>query len=254
MKSNKARALYPAGSLPNPKRAALLWLTVAVTLAAIILWQLLLNEISYYVTAAAMLLLAMLPLFVRFEKKKTSARELALLATLIALATVSRAVFYLVPQVKPVAAVVIASAVCLGAEKGYIIGAFTAFISNFLFGQGPWTPFQMFALGMVGLLAGWIYSHWEPHKRDGKMTLPQLLALSATGFVLAFAVYGLFVDISTVLMTYGTHITWQGILSVYAAGVPFSLIFGLSTALFLFFFGDAFIRKLNRVLMKTEKN
>ncbi len=228
-------------------KSIVLWTVAILSPVMVIIWQLLLREVSWYVISAAVLLLSVVPFLFRFEQRKVTARETALLATLIALAVVSRAAFFLVPQVKPVAAVVIVSAACLGAESGYIIGVFTAFISNFIFGQGLWTPYQMFALGMVGLIAGLLFYRKQTSR------LPSLrfrFLLSAVGFLLAFAVYGLLVDISTILVTYGNHVTVAGVLSVYAAGIPFSLLFGASTAVFLFLFGETFIRKVNRILVK----
>ncbi len=221
-------------------------LILIVSLVGIIAWQLVFKSMNFYIICASMLVLSMLPFFISFERRKTSAAEISLIATLIALAVASRAAFYLIPQVKPIAAVVIVSAVCLGAERGYIIGAFSAFISNFIFGQGYWTPFQMAALGAVGLIAGLLFSSERLKKAGMKFRI----AVSVSGFVLAFAVYGLIVDVSTILFVQGNNPTLSGILSVYAAGVPFSLIFGISTAVFLFIFGEPFIRKINRVIIK----
>lgn len=228
-------------------KSILLWAVAILAPVLVIVWQLALHEVSWYVVAAAVMLLSMVPFLLRFERRTLTAREMALTATLIALAVVSRAAFFLVPQVKPVAAVVIVSAACLGAESGYIIGVFTAFISNFIFGQGLWTPYQMFALGTVGLLSGLLFYRKRP---DTAHPLRFRLLLSAVGFLLAFAVYGLLVDISTILVTYGNHVTVAGVLSVYAAGIPFSLLFGASTAVFLFLFGETFIRKVNRIIKK----
>lgn len=227
----------------NSKSSALFYsLLAAVILVFIVLWRMFFKDVSYYVPAAVMLLLSFLPLVFRFEKSKNTARDITLTASLTALAVVSRAVFYLIPQVKPIAAVVIVSAVCLGAERGYAIGVLSAFISNFIFGQGPWTPFQMAALGLVGLLSGIIFKHIKCNR----------ISLALVGFILSFAVYGAVSDISTVLMVYGNNITLGGILSVYGSGVPFSLAFGISTAVFLLLFGMPFINKLNRVITKYE--
>lgn len=214
------------------------WSAVFVSVVGMIVWQLAFKNVNFYIICAAMLVLSMLPFLVRFERRQSAAREIALTATMIALAVVSRAAFYLIPQVKPIAAVVIVAAVCLGAERGYLIGAFSAFISNFLFGQGYWTPFQMAALGAVGLLAGLLL------KKANRWVL------AVGGFLLAFAVYGVIVDLSTVLVALGNRMTLSGVLSIYAAGVPFSFVFGISTAVFLFLFGEVFIKKLNRVIIK----
>lgn len=226
-------------------KKAFLYITVALSLAFIVLWQFLFaDSVNYYIVSVVILIASMLPFFVSYEQKKVTARDITLTATLIALAVVSRAAFYLVPQVKPIAAVVIVSAVCLGAHKGYIVGAFSAFVSNFIFGQGMWTPFQMVALGTVGLLAGLIF-RWLKVNR---------YTLSIIGFVLATVVYGAIVDMSTVLSAYGNNVTLKGALSIYASGAVFSLVFGGATAVFLFLFGMPFITKIERISKKYGLN
>ena len=226
-------------------KKAFLYITVALSLAFIVLWQFLFSDsVNYYIVSVVILIASMLPFFVSYEQKKVTARDITLTATLIALAVVSRAAFYLIPQVKPIAAVVIVSAVCLGAHKGYIVGAFSAFVSNFIFGQGMWTPFQMVALGTVGLLAGLIF-RWLKVNR---------YTLSIVGFVLATVVYGAIVDMSTVLSAYGNNVTLKGALSIYASGAVFSLVFGGATAVFLFLFGMPFIIKIERISKKYGLN
>ena len=226
-------------------KKAFLYITVALSLAFIVLWQFLFaDSVNYYIVSVVILIASMLPFFVSYEQKKITARDITLTATLIALAVVSRAAFYLVPQVKPIAAVVIVSAVCLGAHKGYIVGAFSAFVSNFIFGQGMWTPFQMVALGTVGLLAGLIFRCLKVNR----------YTLSIVGFVLATVVYGAIVDMSTVLSAYGNNVTLKGALSIYASGAVFSLVFGGATAVFLFLFGMPFITKIERISKKYGMN
>lgn len=222
-------------------KKALMLFTVLGSLVFVLIWQTLFaKSINYYISSIVVLVLSMLPLFAVFEAKSLTARNLTLTATLIALAVVGRAAFYLIPQVKPIAAIVIASAVCLGSQRGYIIGAFSAFVSNFIFGQGIWTPFQMVALGTVGLLAGLVFQRLKVNR----------YTLSVVGFFLASFVYGIIVDMSTVLSVYGNNITLKGALSVYASGAVFNLVFGVSTAVFLFLFGMPFITKIERISIK----
>lgn len=222
-------------------KKALMLFTVLGSLVFVLIWQTLFaKSINYYISSIVVLVLSMLPLFAAFEAKSLTARDLTLTATLIALAVVGRAAFYLIPQVKPIAAIVIASAVCLGSQRGYIIGAFSAFVSNFIFGQGIWTPFQMVALGTVGLLAGLVFQRLKVNR----------YTLSVVGFFLASFVYGIIVDMSTVLSVYGNNITLKGALSVYASGAVFNLVFGVSTAVFLFLFGMPFITKIERISTK----
>lgn len=218
----------------------LFFLFVVAALALIVVWQLFFAEsASYYLCAAIILVLSLLPFFISYEKSYPSAREMALMASLIALAVASRAAFYLIPQFKPIAAVVIVSAVCLGPQRGYIVGAFSAFISNFLFGQGVWTPFQMVALGLTGFVAGIIF----------KVVKPSRWLLAVIGFILSFALYGIIVDTSSVL-TMLTDYTFSSVIAIYAAGIPFSTAFGAATAIFLFLFGEVFIKKINRIVIK----
>lgn len=219
------------------KKLFLLICTVA-GFVFIIIWQLFFTNTNYYLVAVVILILSMLPFFVSFEKSRPSARELTLIAGLIAVAVISRAVFYLIPQVKPIGAVVIVCGACLGAKRGYFIGAMSAFLSNFIFGQGIWTPFQMVAMGIVGLAAGLMFN--KKAKR-----IPMAIA----GFVLCFAVYGLIVDLSSVLMMTNDY-SMMSVLSIYAAGVPFGLTFGATTAVFLLLFGEAFAKKINHIVMK----
>lgn len=216
-------------------------LIIAICIVLIISWQLFLAEsVNVYIISILILMLSMCPFFFSFEKSNSTAREITLIATLIAIAVISRAAFYLIPQVKPIAAVVIASSVCLGAKRGYIIGAFSAFLSNFIFVQGIWTPFQMVALGTIGFISGIVFKYIEANR----------INLAIVGFILSFVLYGLIVDMSTIISVYGNNITLQGILSVYVSGIPFNAVFGVSTAVFLFIFGESFVKKINRVNIK----
>ena len=211
-----------------------------LALTAAILWQLFMAQaVSYYLIAAVVLLAALLPFFISYEKSAPSARELSLMAVLIALAVVSRAAFFFAPSFKPIAAVVIAGAVCLGAERGYILGALSAFVSNFIFGQGVWTPFQMVALGTVGFVAGLLFGHIQANR----------WRLAAFGFAIVFFFYGLLVDISSVL-TMAADYSLKSILAIYIAGAPYTAVFAGATAIFLFLFGEEFIKKINRIINK----
>ncbi|MGN1329504.1 MAG: ECF transporter S component [Eubacterium sp.] len=212
---------------------------VAASLALLVVWQIFMGEKNYYLLITAVLVLSMLPFFVSFEKANVTSREITLIASLVALAVVSRAVFYLVPQVKPIGAVVAVSGVCLGAKRGYLVGALSMLVSNFIFGQGIWTPFQMVAMGFVGLIFGAVFSRIKANK----------ISLAVTGFLSVAIVYGLIVDLSTVLMMSG-DMNIKSVLSVYVAGVPFNLVFGATTAVFLFLFGEAFIKKIDRINIK----
>ena len=63
----------------------------------------------------------------------------------------------MLPQFKPVLALTIIAGVAFGGEVGFLVGAMTMLTSNMIFGQGPWTPWQMFAMGIIGFLAGVLF-------------------------------------------------------------------------------------------------
>ena len=88
----------------------------------------------------------------RDERRRPQAREVAVIAVLCALGVAGRAAFSMLPQCKPVIALTVLTGAALGGESGFLVGAVTMLASNVLFGQGPWTPWQMFALGLIGLL------------------------------------------------------------------------------------------------------
>ena len=197
-----------------------------------------LNDRKYYFISLLIILETLLPFIAVFEHKKPQPRELVIISVLCAVGVAGRAAFYMLPQFKPVAAVVIITGVCFGCETGFLVGVVTAFVSNFFFGQGPWTPWQMFALGVVGFAAGVLfYRRILPRTR---------LAMCIFGFVAVIALHGAVLNVSSVLM-YQAEPNLQMILSSMAMGLPFDLIYALSTAFFLFAAAMPMIEKLGRV-------
>lgn len=81
-----------------------------------------------------------------------------MLVCMISFAVIGRVIFYMTPQVKPCAAIIIITGIALGKKAGFLTGAMTAFVSNFFMGQGPWTPWQMVAFGLLGYIFGIAYS------------------------------------------------------------------------------------------------
>ena len=126
------------------KENLLVCICAAVSLAGVLVWQLFFAEkVSFYMVGVVLIVLTILPFFASFECGRAAAVEISLLAVMAALAVASRAAFYALPQVKPICAVVIVSGVCFGAKNGFAVGAISAFVSNFLFGHGVWTPYQL---------------------------------------------------------------------------------------------------------------
>lgn len=98
--------------------------------------------------------LVLVPVFRSFEKRDTSSKELVILCVMIALSAAGRFIFAWLPGFKPVTAITVITAMWLGRDAGFAVGALSAAVSNFYFGQGPWTPFQMLAWGLIGFSAG----------------------------------------------------------------------------------------------------
>lgn len=116
-----------------------------------------LGDRKYTFISLLIILETMLPFVLVFEGRKPQARELVILAVLTAIAVAGRAAFFMLPQFKPIVAMVIIAGVAFGGEAGFLVGALSGFVSNMLLGQGPWTPWQMFAFGIIGFIAGVLF-------------------------------------------------------------------------------------------------
>lgn len=200
----------------------------------------LLEDKKYYFISILLIIEAMIPFAVSFERRKSSSREIVVISVLCAIAVAGRIAFFMLPLFKPIAAIVIVTGIAFGAETGFLAGAVSAFVSNFYFGQGPWTPWQMFALAMTGFLAGLIF-----HKRK---FAKNRVVMCFFGFVVATVIYGPISDLSA-LAGVNTP-TWEYMLTVWGLGMPFNLVHGLSTAFFLFVIGRALLEKLERIKTK----
>ncbi len=124
-----------------------------------------------------------------YERTHPSAKVLALVATLAALAALGRIAFAPLPNVKPTTDIVLLSGYVLGGAPGFAIGAIGALASNLVFGQGPWTPWQMVAWGGVGVLGAALGAR-ESRGRLGRV--PLALACVAGGLF-----FGAVMDFST---------------------------------------------------------
>ena len=198
---------------------------------------------SYYFISICVIVAAMLPFFAAFEDRRPQARELVLISSLVVIATAGRAVFFMLPHFKPVTALVIVAGIGLGAEAGFLTGAMTGFVSNFFFGQGPWTPWQMFAFGVIGFLAGLLF---EKRMRRGHIPL---IGVCIYGFLATVVIYGLLMDTSTALFVL-EGLTWQSVLACYVAGVPVNITHGISTVVFLSLCAKPMLKKIRRMRKK----
>lgn len=197
---------------------------------------------QYYLTAFAVLVECMLPFFLVFEGRKPKARELVIISVLCALTIAGRAAFFMLPQFKPVLAMTIIAGVAFGGETGFLVGALTMFISNILFSQGPWTPWQMFAAGIIGFLAGILY-------RKGVLRRTKA-SLCVFGALSAVLIYGGIMNPTSALIWGSESLNLKIIMSYYLTGFPMDCIHAAATALFLWFIAEPMLEKLDRVKVK----
>ena len=199
------------------------------------------NDQKYLFISLLVMLECMLPFFLVFEKRRIQARELVLIASLCALCISGRAVFYMLPQFKPVTALVILSGAALGGESGFLVGAVTMLVSNMFFGQGAWTPWQMFAMGIIGFLSGIIY-------RKGLIPKNRI-SFALFGFLSATVIYGGIMNPASLIMSH-TEINPSTLAAFYLSGLPMDIIHGLSTAVFLYIGAEPVLQKLERIKTK----
>lgn len=200
-----------------------------------------LNDRKYYFISFMLMLYAVIMLILRWEGRKPKSRELVITAALTALAVAGRALFYAVPFFKPVCAIVIISAAAFGESMGFLVGALSMLISNFFFGQGPWTPWQMFAFGVIGYLTGILYRK--------NIIKKNRIVLAVYGFVVTIVIYGGIMNPASLIM-YTSKVTLNGLIAVYISGFPVDLVHGAGTALFLFFGAMPLLEKLERIKSK----
>lgn len=237
------------GHLKEIKRNRSLVLTLLTALvmgATIFAGSMLGGDRVYYVISVLVAIYSLVPFFVGFERRKPQLRELVVIAVLIALGVIGRQAFFMLPQMKPVLAISIIAGASLGPGAGFLVGAMIAFVSNFFFGQGPWTPWQMMALGLAGMFAGLIFQKWNRRERKPS----RLHKISACVFgLLSGYFYGLVVDLWT-LFGYIEKPSLSAYLIVKSTAVWFDTVLAISTFVFLWVLYAPMIKKLNRIKLK----
>ena len=225
------------------------WLSLAilVVLVPLAVWFFSRFDRKYYLSGLTVILLTMAAFFLHFESRKPQARELVILAVLCALAVGSRAAFAAVPHFKPMLAIVMLTGIAFGPEAGFLCGAISGFASNFIFGQGPWTPWQMFAYGIGGMLAG-LFALCGILKKTPK-GWKDVIVLAVFGFLAILVIVGPLLDTST-FFTMATTYDTAAVLAVYAAGVPVNCIHGAAVALTMLLFGKPLLDRLRRIQIK----
>ena len=197
------------------------------------------NYHAYLLLSLVIIGCIMFPFFARFEMREIAGREIVMLAMLAAIAAVGRVPFAGLPSVQPTSFIIIMAGLVFGAESGFIVGAVAAVVSNIFLGQGPWTPWQMYAWGMMGMSAGLLRHTWWMKKMWGKCLF---------SFVWGY-VFGWFMNM-WIIVSNMESFTWEFFVGVYVSSIYFDLAHGLSNLFFLIVFGASWIKILERFKRK----
>ena len=194
---------------------------------------------AYLLVSFAVIACILFIFFLRFELRSITGREIVLLAMLSAIAAVARVPFAPIPSVQPTSFVIILVGLVFGAESGFLVGAIAALVSNIFLGQGPWTPWQMLAWGMMGASAGLLRNTWLMKKMWG---------LSLFGFVWGL-LFGWFMNL-WIIVSHLESLSWGYIIGVYSSSIYFDLAHSLSNIFFLIVFASSWRKVLERFRKK----
>ncbi|MFI5028692.1 MAG: prenyltransferase/squalene oxidase repeat-containing protein [Solirubrobacterales bacterium] len=173
--------------------------------------------------------------FAWYERSRPPSQVVALVAALAALAIAGRVAFAAFPNVKPTTDIVIFAGYALGPAPGFAVGALTAVVSNFWFGQGPWTPWQMAGWGLCGLLGAALALG---ARNCGRLTLAAVCGFGGLA-------YGALLNFS-LMATYGGDLSFTHFLVLESRAVPFDAAHAIGNIAFALLAGPAMIRMLVR--------
>ena len=194
----------------------------------------------YYLTSTLMIAELLIPFFLAFEGRKPQARELVVIAVMCALAVVAR-VAIPIPSFKAIFAIIMIAGIAFGPESGFLVGAVSALASNFFYTQGPYTPWQMMAYGVGGMLAGYLFFKGHLKRKP--------LVMGIFGFLCVLLVVGPLLDTCTVFLAPIT-LNWKNISAIYISGFPVNVSQGLCTFAVLLLLGRPLLDKLDRIKLK----
>jgi energy-coupling factor transport system substrate-specific component len=177
-----------------------------------------------------------------YERSRPPARVLALVAALAALGAIGRVAFAAFPNVKPTSDIVLFSGYALGGAPGFAVGAVAALVSNVFLGQGPWTPWQMAAWGVVGL-GGALFGRLMRGRQPNRYVLA--LVCGVAGFV-----FGALMDMYQ--WTLAAEHTLTSYLAVSGTSFAFNVLHAGGNVVFALILGPAFIRSLERYRRRFE--
>ncbi len=193
------------------------------------------------VTSMLILLLILLALLVLYERSANNSKEIAVIAILGTFSAVARVPFAAIPNVQPCTFIILVSGYVFGPFAGFMIGAETALLSNFFLGQGPWTPWQMFAWGIIGII-GWLFRKSMQGKKY------EFLYFLIIGFLSGY-LYGMIMNV-WYWLAFIYPLTWQSFLMVESTSIWFDTLHALGNVIFIDLFAIRFIKLLERYKLR----
>jgi energy-coupling factor transport system substrate-specific component len=194
-------------------------------------------EVASFLVVGAVILAG----FAWYERSRPPAQVVALVAALAALAIAGRIAFAAFPNVKPTTDIVVFAGYALGGAPGFAVGALTALVSNFWFGQGPWTPWQMVGWGLCGVFGALLAL--------GTRNASRLVLAATCGFAGIF--YGALLNFS-LMATYGGDLSLRHFLVLEARAIPFDAAHVLGNVALTLVAGPAMVRMLTRFRERFE--
>jgi energy-coupling factor transport system substrate-specific component len=192
--------------------------------------------VTWTAATFALLLASLAAGYAWYERARPTARLAAMVATMAGLAALGRIAFAPIPNVKPTTDIIVLTGFVLGGAPGFAVGATGALASNVVFGQGPWTPWQMAAWGLTGLLGAALGA--ATGRRVPRV--PLALFCGAMGLL-----FGAIMDLST-FTTFSGERTLAQYLAISGTSLPFNLAHAAGNFVFCLAFGPALIRALER--------
>ncbi|NMA95038.1 MAG: ECF transporter S component [Clostridiales bacterium] len=191
----------------------------------------------------AIVALCILLVFILYEKRKMSPKEIALIANLAAIAGLSRVPFAGAPGVQPTSFFVIVSGYVMGPMVGFLVGALAAVSSNIFLGQGPWTLWQMLCWGLMGVVAG-LYKKISKNKRQSRLIL--IIIGGIWGYL-----FGIIMNIWHWL-AFVYPLNFKSFLASYSVNFWFDTLHAMVNMLFLYYMGPYVIRVLERYYRRLK--
>ncbi len=220
------------------KKTILSIVLFVVLIISTIAFSMTFSEKNYMVISFAIAIAVNGILLFIYNKKNHSAHKLALISCMTAFSVFVRFAFASIPFFKPVTAIVIICGLYLGSESGAVCGVMSAFLSNFLFTQGPWTPFQMLIWGLIGLFSGLL------SKALKEKPLFLYIWGGFTGIL-----FSLFMYIWTTLWLDSTF-NIDRYLALIVTALPITLIYTISNIVFLVLLAKPMGKRIQRIKLK----